>query len=104
MASTSTIPENRVPAGARVVEPTCCENCSRTLYREVKKKKICPACVSIFEMYAQLWCCGECGTARKYGEGRPEETAGKQLRCVRCCQVTRHEFLAVFRGQVVLDS
>lgn len=98
MATTVTIPDNCVPAGATVVEPVSCENCARPLYRAIKQRRICPCCVSAFEIGAQVWCCVECGTARKYGEMRPEETSKKFLKCSRCCLITQHEFFEVFRG------
>lgn len=94
--------EHRVPADAKVVEPTICENCSRRLYVEVgkTKRRVCISCSVVHDVGAQVWVCltWRCGAARKYGDGQPEETSGKRLRCGKCGDVTRHEFFEVSRG------
>lgn len=96
--------EHRVPAGAEVVVPEMCGNCARRLYVVTGEKKLCIACSNGLHIGAQVWVCvnrgkrGLCGTARKWGEGAPEDRNAKQLLCDRCHDVTQHDFYEVSRG------
>lgn len=92
------VSDHRLPSGATVVTPCMCANCSRRLYSEVQGNRLCPSCAQIFELGAQVWVCVGCGTARKYGDGRPDDTSAKELKCCRCCSTTTHEFFEVCRG------
>lgn len=96
--------DHQVPPGAVIVESKICENCTRTLFRKVDGRRLCISCAHNLESGSQVWVCiarigrSICGTARKYGDGRPWESSAKQLRCDRCHDVTPHDFFEVSRG------
>ena len=98
------IAEHRKPPQSVSLEPSSCENCARPLYVRTGKRTVCPPCSSAFELGAMVWICLECETARKYGSSPLNlrlseiDRTEKQLKCLRCHQVTRHEFFEVSRG------
>lgn len=87
--------DHAVPLGARVLAPKNCENCRKPFLRKVgSDTKFCNPCRA---MYAgavgnQLWECRDCATERAWGDGKPQETAGKLLHCEHCHKITEHSF------------
>ena len=75
-----------------------CQNCGRNFFRCIGSTgDHCCECEAQIQpaSFYQLWCCDECGMFRAWGYGKPQDTAGKRLKCSHCADVTRHEFWKV---------
>jgi hypothetical protein len=98
------VSEHRKPPQSVTLAPSSCGNCARPLYVQTGTKQVCPPCASAFDLGAMVWVCMECETARKYGSAPLNlrlaeiDRTEKQLKCLRCCRVTAHEFFEVSRG------
>jgi hypothetical protein len=92
------VAEHKKPPQSVTLAPSSCANCSKPLYVKLGHRTVCPPCSKAFEHGAQVWVCMTCETARKWGEGQPEDKIAKRLRCNRCCKPTEHQFFEVSRG------
>ena len=76
------------------LEPKSCENCRQPFLRRSNRFRVfCNPCTNMYqESGTQLQACVECGTERKFGDGRPDDKRPLQLYCRHCAQVTEHAF------------
>lgn len=88
---------HRAPPGSVAVKAKFCENCGKNFFRcSSSLRVLCCTCHNMLNTRCnQLWRCWECGMERTWGEGRPEETREKRLKCDRCGDVTEHLFAKV---------
>jgi hypothetical protein len=84
---------DHIAALGATLEPKACENCHRSFQRKTTSTRACNPCRQMYlEVSGQLWRCVKCGTERKFGDHRPDETKSKKLHCRHCAAVTEHAF------------
>jgi hypothetical protein len=92
--------DHTLAMGSIALEPKSCENCRRPFQRKTTSvQAFCNPCRKMYqEPSAQLWGCVECGTERKFGDRRPDDTKGKFLHCSHCAAVTEHAYSRLSPG------